>query len=377
MLRYHSVQPSNVKATYTEFDLVDFEITFENRKMVANSLRIEGDVGFFTDNAAATRLTDQEVRIDQFAGAHSLFESLTTEVQTMGVLENFQEYPRYVRMAAEATMDKADLLNSENVCELRTASQDWNKSLLRGAALMNGDDNVAGADRFDLDFSLKPMIALNRVSSQAGGQPSISYTKTGAIRVSVKMARNANVMYGSGNAAAFAYIVKNLRLCFTSVPDDGKHDKLSMRSTLNIKQSISSSFANVSTKVPAVCTAVSCSFQQQSREGAIAYNAAQTEMLPDIQELQFIFNDAQDQYVTYQIRDRGEILDRYIASFANTGHNSAQLGKLQGNRGFGIGLAMGAAVDFSNQKFNVQITSGSSSGNPYIMYLYFHSVISM
>ena len=38
---------------------------------------------------------------------------------------------------------------------------------------------------------------------------------------------------------------------------------------------------------------------------------------------------------------------------------------------------MGAAIDFSNQKFNVQITSGSSSGNPYIIYLYFHSVISM
>ena len=113
-------------------------------------------------------------------------------VQTMGVLENFQEHPRHVRMAAEATMDKADLLNSENVCELRTASQDWNKSLLRGAALMNGDDNVAGADRFDLDFSLKPMIALNRVSSQAGGQPSISYTKTGAIRVSVKIVKTSD-----------------------------------------------------------------------------------------------------------------------------------------------------------------------------------------
>ena len=104
MLRYHSVQPSNVKETYTEFDLVDFELTFENRKIVANSLRLEGDVGFFTDNTAAARLTNEEVRIDQFAGAHSLFESITTEVQTMGVLENFQEYPRYVRMAAEATM---------------------------------------------------------------------------------------------------------------------------------------------------------------------------------------------------------------------------------------------------------------------------------
>ena len=129
--------------------------------------RIEGEVGFFQDGAG-TRVTGN-VFIDPFAGAHSLFESITTETQAAGVIENPQEYPRYVRMSAEATMDKTDLMNSENVCALRTASESYNLRMLRGVYLM--DRAPAGADQgaranddlasaFDPDFSIKPKFVL-------------------------------------------------------------------------------------------------------------------------------------------------------------------------------------------------------------------------
>lgn len=44
MLRYHQVQPQNLKSTYGEYDSVDFELTFENRQLVPSSIKLEADL---------------------------------------------------------------------------------------------------------------------------------------------------------------------------------------------------------------------------------------------------------------------------------------------------------------------------------------------
>ena len=41
---YHRVIPENLKDSYVEFDQVDFNLSFEGRKMVVGSLRIEGEL---------------------------------------------------------------------------------------------------------------------------------------------------------------------------------------------------------------------------------------------------------------------------------------------------------------------------------------------
>ena len=105
MLRYHTVQPANTKSSYSEYDSVDFELTFEQRQLVPNSIRIESDLDVYS---AGTTLIDDDgsskIYIDPKIGAHSFVSSITTELQQAGVIENFQEYPRYVRMMTEATM---------------------------------------------------------------------------------------------------------------------------------------------------------------------------------------------------------------------------------------------------------------------------------
>jgi hypothetical protein len=45
--------------------------------------------------------TAEKVYIDPFIGAHSFVDSIITEVQSGGVIENFQNYPRYQRMVAD------------------------------------------------------------------------------------------------------------------------------------------------------------------------------------------------------------------------------------------------------------------------------------
>ena len=371
MLRYHSVQPENTKSSYTEYDAVDFVLTFENRALNPNSIRLEADL--IVKNNGNDVAAEDAVYIDCQAGAHSFFHSIQTEFQSTGVVENLQEYPRYVKMVADATMTPDDTLNSENTCELRSPDQKLSQVMLQGIPLMDGATNTAGSPVVvNPDFSIKPKFCLNTLNT------ALPYAKSGALRVSVKLARNAAALYGNASAAApLSYTLSNLRLVFVSVPMPAKASKISMRTKLNIKQAITSSFANVSTKVPAVCNAVSCSFQQQSSENALSSNNLRTEVLPNVSELQFLFNDSQDQYITYQIKDREELLLRYIQSFADTGSNGVSLDKLKANDSFGIGLNFRDFIDLSNQKFNVQLVSEMQSTNPYVLYMYFHSIVSL
>ena len=80
-LIYHSIRPENEQDTYTEFDQIDWVLTFEGRKMIPGSLRIEGDVIITSDAGSTTQNTSSFIGLDHQVGAHSLFDSWTTEIQ--------------------------------------------------------------------------------------------------------------------------------------------------------------------------------------------------------------------------------------------------------------------------------------------------------
>ena len=58
-------------------------------------------------------------------------------------------------------------------------------------------------------------------------------------------------------------------------------------------------------------------------------------------------------------------------------HKGAKLNKVYSNKTFGVGLDFRDRVDLTTQKFNTQITSDISSADPYVVYLYFHSLMSV
>ena len=388
--QYHQVMPENVKNSYGEFDNVDFVLTFQNRKIVCNSIRLEGD---FVPAPASGDLrhdnTNTQLIYDGMVGSHAFIDQVQTEFQSMGVVENLQSYARYVKMKAGAMLTEDDLFSSRAVCEMRVGQQQATNCLLRGPQTGVLDSNVYDADKFarnDLDFSMKPSICLNNASSK-NGVPHLSYRKTGAIRLSIRLARNSNVLFGSDaqNGTALhtaSYTLKNLKVCFISVNDDGRVPKQApvfLKTKMSIKQSVASSFVNLATKVPAVCNAVSCSFLKQSAENQVVPNTLQTEKPPDITQVQFMFNDSTNEYISFIMKTEVEMLDRYLESFKDIDSNDASLVKLKANKSYGIGLDFGAGqyIDLSNQKFNIQIQSAISSSDPYVMFCYFHSIISL
>lgn len=388
--RYITTFPENVKDSYTEYSSIDFVMTFEGMALVPNSVRIKADLDVFTDaqqqtranqdivdrtNAAFNRTPVSTIRIDSMVGAHCFVDSITTDFQSAGTVENFQQYGRYCRMVADTTMTQDDQNNSEALCELRAPNDECASQFLAGCLSNLGGDTAAGVVDSN-DFSIKPRFCLNNMSSP------LNYSKSGAVRVNIKLSRNANALYLDQTNAAGAlesganYVLRNVRLCYQTM-NPVKEGKVTMRTKLGIKQSVLSAFSNVSTKVPAVCNSVSCSFVQQNHENDINYNQYKTEPLPNLTRLQFLFNDSQNAFVTYEIKSRVETLQKYIESFANAGVNNVSLRNLMHNESYGIGLAFGEFIDLSSQKFNVQLESNVDSNFPYTLYMYFHSISSI
>jgi hypothetical protein len=363
----HSIQPENSKALYGEYDNVDFVATFENRKMVLNSVRLEGRLRV---KQGTSNLNGEKVYLDPAIGIHSVLDSVQTVFQNKGTVENLTSYARYVGMVEDSTTSNLDMMNSENVCEMKAPMKQMMPCVLQGET-----DDVVGTENDPNSFSFKPAFVLNTASSVNNGGLGMSYDKSGAIRITFSLARNANVLFGNVNSST-KYELSDLRLVFVSVPEDGVKNQTVHKTKFHIKQSVLSSRTNIASKVPAVCSGVSCSFITQSKENALTSNTNEREQFPELHQLQFLFNNNTNEYIAYQLEDQEEVLLRYIESLRDTKHSRMSLTNLKGNHSYGVGLHFGGElVNLSNQTFNVVLNSNDNniSSSPFSIHLYFHS----
>ena len=109
-----------------------------------------------------------------------------------------------------------------------------------------------------------------------------------------------------GNAVT--YKLKDLRLVYASVPDDGSHNqkKVVMRK-LNVKQSINSSLANINVRVPAVCSLFHV-LLTLGLKNTPKYNNQTLHAVPNLTSTQFLFNNSSNSLVTYRIRSNVELI---------------------------------------------------------------------
>lgn len=366
---YHSAVPEATQTTYIEYNNVDFVLNVgEGRSLMRNSVRINGDIEITSDG---TTRSAGDVYLDFRIGAHAVVDSCQVVFggQGGGVKENIQNYARWCEMAAVGTLYEDDYLNASNQCELR-APNEVSAGIIAQGEITKGTTPVTT----DQDFSIKPVCILNKMNGDH-----LPFEKSGEIRLTVNLARNMSALMGRNQGAASTYVLKNLHCSYHSVPTVGKwsNTKTTMRSVYNVKNTILSGSANVSAQVPAVCDAVSCSFQRQNRENTNVFNNYQLETVENINRVQFLFNDSTNKYVSYVINDQNEMLHRYIDSFKNTGHNQVSGDCFRNNSGFGIGLDFQGFVDLSRQRFAVQLDSDVNNTKPMNIYMYFHSLISV
>ena len=383
-IQFHSVFPENTLTEYAEFSQVDFLLTYEQRKLQLNTLRLCFDLEVTpgTGNLINVK-SNPDLYFDNSVGFNGVVDSITTSMNGQ-VIENLTDYGRLCAMKTQTTKTQSELASAESSVEGKAATQGMTNKLLRGVASGEFTANADGTTTNyltslveDPSAALKLGFCLNECFTMDGSAPLISFRKSGVVKVSLRLARNYSFLYGA-DATNASYKLKNIKLTYVSRMDDGTDTQIMARAKIGVKQSLASDLSNLSVIVPGRANAVSASFQPQALENSAVANNLQLHRVPELTQVQYLFNDSTNQFVTFIIKSEIESLERYIDSLASGGSNSASLPRLNANESYGVGTSLGAYVDLSRQKFNLQINSSIGATNViYIAYLYFHALITL
>ena len=385
-MQYHLVDPESSSAQYTPFQTVDFNLQTPGRSLLKNSIRIEGRIVArknTTDpytpaarggTSSAIEMTDN-IKIDNVVGAHAFFDSFTCETQSKGVLENLQNYPRFVSQVGRATLGADDMLSSKMVAECRGPYEingNYPLQPVANQAFVSGSAEVT-AQRTLPSFSIKPMMCFNR---SAGGD--YSFDKNGFIRISTILAANRHALF-AGDADT-NYVLEDLVCRFVTVPDEGGDEPMLMRSYVNVVSSMQSIATTISARVPsAQVSSVTMTFAKQSNLQAPEFNSYALEALPKWESVEYLFANSLQNFLTYRITDEDDALLRGLASLESAGHSQVNAKTLKANRGTIMGLAFDEFVDLSKQSFkiNLKIDDTSVTTEPRDVFLFFNTLLQM
>ena len=195
----------------------------------------------------------------------------------------------------------------------------------------------------------------------------------------MNFARNVAVYFGAdaGQAGvAPKYVLKNLRCSYKTIPAKG--ESVVMNRVLSMNQLLESTSASINTSVPAVVNAVSASFLEQSKENTYSSNGLELHRPLNINNIQMNYNDSSNAYQTFRLDNQAELVHNGIESFRSAGINNASPQNLDANNAFMTGIDFAENIDFSKgNKFSMVVESGIDSLNPVILFLYFHSLVSV
>ena len=361
---YNETTPTNAKSQYNENDVVDFLIQdLADTDLVANSVVLSFDLE--VEEPSGTRAANKQIFFNNNAGAHCFLDSVNVSTN-LGQTEHISEYSRMVAMFEVASKADNDTFNTSDACEMISTDQEQSTGYCEGNVTAGGGSSTHITT--DCDVALKPRCVLNKMTGN------LPFSKVGYVKLSVTFAKVLDALFTNEPTQSMKYVISNLKCRYKTAPT--QNQKVMMRSVVCLKSSINSSNANISAKVPAVCNAVSCIFLKQSEETTAAIDGQKLAKV-DIDSVNFLFSDNLNKHVTYDLTDRGAILQNFVESIADTGHNRVNANRWKGDF-MGIGLNWKQFIDLSRQKFNIQLkTTDISNTNPYLINMYFHSIVSV
>ena len=358
---YHQVTPQSEKSSYTQFDQCSFLLSVgAGRSLLPQSVRVLGDIRVLN---GALRTTEGRCW-DKNIGAGSFIDSISVQTQNQGLLENIQNYARYVAMDSCATLNELDMLNSLNMCELKTVNELQALTLAQGIA----PSITPGTPKLqDPDFSIKPLCCVNKMSRD------LPFDKSGIVTLQLNLQRDMTAVFGAFQDSATKYEIFNLRVTYKSIADPKDPTPTEMGIVYNVKSNILSGTASISANVPAVCDSVAVSFIQDQHDSVPVYNSYKLENVQGLEEVQYLFNDSTNSLIAYVIRDQQEMVERFLDSMSNSTHNQVSQQKWRSNGGFALGLNFETPVDLSTNRFTMQLGSSATNLNQYPVnvYMYF------
>lgn len=383
---YNIVFPQNKKDLYEANNTVDFILSFEGKMIVPGSIVICFEEAKYRNKSLNDRiLSTEEIISDPDAGAHCFFRDITTNLSNVGITENFTYYPRFVAEKTRATKMRRSLgVETTNCIEGKV----WNESVARGYSL---GTETGVTDGEWISRVIHPDIGVNKSSAPIPG------TQVGGVRLRIRMAPDIEVLYGEDCTANAGYYLRNLEIRYETMPDDGTRPPLQMEFYQVEKQIIETNNANLATFVSNPTDSVHASMNRVTNEGSLTENYLRAVPVPGkaplsnvilpnygFERIYFAINDTQTALTGFTLEDRAEITWNYLRSYVNEPSSYSNLMQvLQSPRpnGYGFGITFGQPIDFSNQKFEVELQSEISSlltaDKSHSVYLYFRSLLSL
>ena len=215
---YNEVQPSNVNSTqkvsYKRGNpIVSFLIGAQPHLLDAGSVRISGEIEFFTDAAGTAKpITADQLAIDEKLALYSIFEKVTiTSQRSRQVIETVNHYGRFLSTYLPYVNSKSDKFSHFNEMALTLPNFETQKrELVDFPATTHGS-------RFCIH------IPTGFLSS--GNMIPLSNESLGGVEISLNLAPDAQVLYAqNGDTTGLTdsfYQLSNLRLhCELVVPPD-------------------------------------------------------------------------------------------------------------------------------------------------------------
>ena len=371
----HIVRPLENQSSYEEFTNLNFVLGFAGRKMLPNTVRLNGRLKVLVGNPSAQlKAGDADVFLDPDVASHSVIQTISTSTSNQGNLEALDNYGRYVKIVQNAMTTAPDQHDSRNACELRCGSLSVMRDLLEGEKV-KGVAQPNPNTQEPTSFSLEPLFILNSVSSLDGNAPAVRHNTTGDIRVSIRTAPNNTVFFGVGADVNTKYQLSDLFITFNSIPDDGEQGKLLLRPKYSIKQTAQSSLFNFSANAPINATSATVSYITQSDESNINANSFRLERPLEVSRLQYLLNDQSNVLLTYPLEEQETILEEGLSSVAEVRDNQASLSNLYANNSYLQGLRFGDTINLAMNKFGFNLDSQISNSAPMTCFVHFHGLL--
>lgn len=378
---YTNIFPQSQRTIYAANENIDLVLSLDGMKLVPGTLTIEGLCGVFADVTSnpPVQVTVEEIFFDCRTGYHSIIRDITTEFANNGIIETMSNYGRLVKCTTVASeYDDSLATESRLSVEGRCQTQHQTTAFVRGRTT---------TDAF-VPFSLKPQICINKASGP------IASSSTGQIRLRLRLASNVEFLYGKGVTEVAGYQVKELRCRYQVVPDDMKKMPVQMEIYNSYRGLVDSNNVNISTFVPALCDSCHISFIPQSSENTATFNYLQLAVPPGkpplgatsddltgeygVSRLYYAVNDVDSAIIGFTLESREELVVNGLRSFRqpSTKYNALiRHFKDVPSDCYILGMAFGSLVDFSKNKFSMEVqsecTSGSGITGAHLVYIFF------
>ena len=377
-IQLHRTLPESSSSAYQPFQTVDFLLDVRGRKLIKNSIRIEGTIKALDNVTGGASITSASgVKLENAIGAHAFFDSFTVETENKGVLENLANYPRHANMVSRATLTSDDILSSQYIAEGRgpvEANGNYVLQQVADNAFITAQTTPVATNNVDPSFSIRPSICFNRM-----GGDDYSFSKNGFIRVSMILSSATECLFGGADQPK-TYSLTDLACRFQTSQDDGSQGAMLMKSYVNVVSSVQSTSTTVSARVPSQSVnGVAMSFINQSDVRSNQRNAYELQRLPQWSNIEFLFNNSLQEYLTYTIRDESDALQKGLEALESAGHSQVSSKTLKANKGTIFGLAFNSYIDLSQQKFttNFKIDSDTITQNPMDVQMFFSTLLTM